>query len=355
MEERPVNLPLLPTTLVGSYPQPDWLIDREALGGRLPPRVRASDLWRVDERRLKEAQDDATIVAIRDQERAGLDIVTDGEIRRESYSNRFALALDGIDADNPGSMPDRLGNPMPVPRITGPIRRREQVQVEDLRFLRENTDRAVKITVPGPFTMSQQAQDEHYASDEERAYAFADAVREEIADLFAAGADVVQLDEPWMEARAEQARRFGIETLRRALDGITGTTALHICFGYPSFMGKGRAAEYHFLPELAASPVDQISIETAQTHLDLAVLERLEGKTIILGVVALDSADVESAETVAERIRRALPHKSPQELVIAPDCGMKYLPRDAAFAKLESLVAGARAVRAEVAAGVGRT
>ena len=278
--------------------------------------------------------------------------MTDGEIRRESYSNRFALALDGIDADNPGSMPDRLGNPMPVPRITGPIRRREQVQVQDLRFLRENTDRAVKITVPGPFTMSQQAQDEYYPSEEERAYAFADAVREEVADLFAAGADVVQLDEPWMEARAEQARRFGLETLRRALDGVTGTTALHICFGYPSFMGKGRAAEYHFLPELAASPLDQISIETAQSGLDLAVLEQLEGKTIILGVVALDSADVESAETVAERIRRALPHKSPEELVIAPDCGMKYLPRDAAFAKLQALVEAARAVRSEVAAAV---
>jgi 5-methyltetrahydropteroyltriglutamate--homocysteine methyltransferase len=347
-----MNLPRLPTTLVGSYPQPDWLIDREKLAGRLPPRVRAADLWRVDPKYLQDAQDDATILAIHDQERAGLDIVTDGEIRRESYSNRFALALDGIDADNPGSMPDRLGNPMPVPRITGPLRRREQVQVRDVRFLRQNTDRPVKITVPGPFTMSQQAQDEHYASEEERAYAFADAVREEIADLFAAGADVVQLDEPWMEARAEQARRFGIETLRRALDGITGTTALHICFGYPSFMGSGRAHEYHFLPELAASPVDQISIETAQSRLDLAVLEQLEGKTIILGVVALDSADVEPAETVAERIRRALPHKPAEELVIAPDCGMKYLPRDAAFAKLQAMVAATQAVRSEVGARV---
>jgi 5-methyltetrahydropteroyltriglutamate--homocysteine methyltransferase len=346
------NLPLIPTTLVGSYPQPDWLLDREKLAARLPPRVRATDLWRVDPAYLKDAQDDATLLAIRDQERAGLDIVTDGEIRRESYSNRFALALDGIDADNPGSMPDRLGNPMPVPRINGPIRRREQVQVEDVSFLRANTDRAIKITVPGPFTMSQQAQDEHYASEEERAYAFADAVREEVADLFAAGADVVQLDEPWMEARIQQARAFGLETLRRALDGITGTTALHICFGYPSFMGSGRAGEYQFLPELADSPLDQISIETAQSELDLSVLERLEGKSIILGVLALNSADVESAGEVAERIRRALPHKRPEQLIVAPDCGMKYLPRDAAFAKLQALVAGARAVRDEVGAAV---
>jgi 5-methyltetrahydropteroyltriglutamate--homocysteine methyltransferase len=345
------NLPLLPTTLVGSYPQPDWLIDRKKLAERLPPRVRASDLWRVDPAYLSDAQDDATLLAIRDQERAGLDIVTDGEIRRESYSNRFALALDGIDADNPGSMPDRLGNPMPVPRVTGPIRRREQVQVEDVRFLRANTDRAIKITVPGPFTMSQQAQDEHYASEEERAYAYADAVREEVADLFAAGADIVQLDEPWMEARAEQARRFGLETLRRALDGVRGTTALHICFGYPSFI-KGRPPGYSFLPELADSPLDQISIETAQSELDLAVLERLEGKTIILGVLALNTADVESADTVADRIRRALPHKRPEQLVVAPDCGMKYLPHDAAFAKLQALVAGAAQVRAEAGAAV---
>jgi 5-methyltetrahydropteroyltriglutamate--homocysteine methyltransferase len=349
----PDPLPLLPTTLVGSYPQPEWLIDREKLAARLPPRVRATDLWRIDPAYLKDAQDDATLLAIRDQERAGLDIITDGEIRRESYSNRFALALDGIDADNPGSMPDRLGNPMPVPRVTGPVRRREQVLVEDVRFLRANTDRTIKITVPGPFTMSQQAQDEHYDSEEERAHAFADAVREEVADLFAAGADIVQLDEPWMEARVEQARSFGIETLRRALDGVDGTTALHICFGYPSFMGKGRTTHaYHFLPELAASPLKQISIETAQSDLDLAVLEQLEGKSIILGVLALDTADVESPATVAERIRRALPHKTPQDLVVAPDCGMKYLPREAAYAKLQALVAGADAVRAEVGAAV---
>jgi 5-methyltetrahydropteroyltriglutamate--homocysteine methyltransferase len=295
----------IPTSLVGSYPQPDWLIDREALHHRLPPRVRASDLWRVDPAHLQEAQDDAVLVAIRDQERAGLDILTDGEMRRESYSNRFATALEGVDVDNPGSTLDRKGNPTPVPRVVAPIRRREPVQVEDLRFLRANTDRLVKMTVPGPFTMAQQAQNDFYEHEEEVAFAYADAIREEILDLFAAGADIVQLDEPWMEARPEQARRYAVETVQRALDGVEGTTALHICFG----------------------------------------------KTFILGVLALDTPDVETPETVAERIRRALPYKSPGELVAAPDCGMKYLPRDAAFAKLQALVAGARLVSDEVAAG----
>jgi 5-methyltetrahydropteroyltriglutamate--homocysteine methyltransferase len=339
--------PLLPTSLVGSYPQPSWLIDQEQLHGRLPPRVKAADLWRIDPQYLKEAQDDATLVAIREQERAGLDIVTDGEIRRESYSNRFATVLDGVDADNPGSMPDRLGNPMPVPRVVGPIRRTAPVQVEDLCFLRANTDRPVKMTVPGPFTMAQQAQNEYYEREEDLAFAYADAIREEIVDLFAAGADIVQLDEPWMEARAEQARRFGLQTLERALDGVQGTTALHICFGYPSFI-QGRPPGYSFLPELAASPVDQISIETAQSGLDLAVLEELEGKTVILGVLALDTPEVEDAGTVAERIRRALPHKPAEALVLAPDCGMKYLPRDAARAKLDALVDAAATVRREL-------
>jgi 5-methyltetrahydropteroyltriglutamate--homocysteine methyltransferase len=339
----------LPTSLVGSYPQPDWLIDREALHHRLPPRVRASELWRVDPKWLKEAQDDAVLVAIRDQERAGLDILTDGEMRRESYSNFFATALEGVDVDNPGTTADRKGNPTPVPRIVGPIRRRGPVQVEDLRFLRENTDRLVKMTVPGPFTMAQQAQNDYYEHEEEAAFAYADAVREEILDLFAAGADIVQMDEPWMEARPDAARRYAVETVARALDGVQGTTALHICFGYPSFVPDHRPS-YEFLAELAAAPVDQISIETAQANLDVSVLEELTGKTIILGVIALDSAEVETPETVAERLRRALPHKSLDELVAAPDCGMKYLPRDAAFAKLQALVAGAALVRDEVAA-----
>jgi 5-methyltetrahydropteroyltriglutamate--homocysteine methyltransferase len=345
---------LIPTSLVGSYPQPDWLIDRERLHHELPARVRASSLWRVDPAHLQEAQDDATLVAIRDQERAGLDIVTDGEQRRESYSNRFATALDGVDLDNPGSTLDRKGNPTPVPRIVGPIRRRGPVQVEDLRFLRANTDRLVKMTVPGPFTMAQQAQNDHYEHEEEAAFAYADAVREEILDLFAAGADIVQIDEPWMEARPEAARRYAVETVARALDGVEGTTALHICFGYPSFVPDHRP-KYEFLAELAAAPVDQISIETAQAGLDVTVLGELTGKTIILGVLALDSNDVETPEEVAERLRRALPYKTLDELVGAPDCGMKYLSREAAFGKLQALVAGARLVREEAAAAAGQS
>ncbi len=329
------------TSLVGSYPQPDWLLDREKLRGRLPPRLRASDFWRIDPAYLEEAQDAATLAAIRDQERAGLDIVTDGEIRRESYSNRVVTRLDGVDVDNPGSTLDRNGNPAPVPRISGPVARREPILVRDTEFLRANTDRTIKVTIPGPFTMAQQAQNDHYEHEQDVAFAFADVVRAEVQDLFAAGADIVQLDEPWMESRAEQARAYGIETLERALDGVTGTTALHICFGYPLFV-PGHPREYRFLAELAAAPVDQISIETAQAKLDLEVLAQLADKTVILGVIALDSNEVESAETVAERIRRALPYT--RDLIAAPDCGMKYLTREAAFGKLQALVAGARLV-----------
>jgi 5-methyltetrahydropteroyltriglutamate--homocysteine methyltransferase len=334
----------LPTSLVGSYPQPDWLIDRERLRSQMPPRVRARELWRIDPRWLQEAQDDATLIAVRDQERAGLDVITDGEQRRESYSNRFATAIRGVDIDNPGTTIGRTGEPTPVPRVSGPLAREAPVQVRDVEFLRASTERTIKITVPGPFTMAQQAQNEHYERDEELAFAFADVVRQEIADLFRAGADIVQLDEPWMEARPEAARRYGLQTLQRALDGIEGTTILHICFGYPLFV-PDHPTGYRFLTELAAAPVDQISIETAQSGLDLEVLEALPGKTVVLGVIALDTADVESPATVAERIERALPHKPLEELVAAPDCGMKYLPRDPAFAKLQSLVAGARAVR----------
>jgi 5-methyltetrahydropteroyltriglutamate--homocysteine methyltransferase len=335
---------ILPTSLVGSYPQPDWLIDRERLRSQMPPRVRARELWRIDPRWLQEAQDDATLVAIRDQERAGLDVITDGEQRRESYSNRFATAIRGVDIDNPGTTIGRTGEPTPVPRISGPLAREAPVQVRDVEFLRASTERTIKITVPGPFTMAQQAQNEHYEREEELAFAFADVVREEIGDLFRAGADIVQLDEPWMEARPEAARRYGLETLQRALDGIEGTTILHICFGYPLFV-PDHPTGYQFLAELAAAPVDQISIETAQSGLDLEVLAELPGKTVLLGVIALDTEEVESPATVAERIERALPHKPLDELVAAPDCGMKYLPRAAAFAKLQSLVAGARGVR----------
>ena len=327
--------------MVGSYPQPEWLIDREALGRRLPPRLRARELWRIDPRWLRDAQDDAVALAVHDQERAGLDIITDGEIRRESYSNHFANALDGIDLARPATIRSRAGTLAPVPRVTGPIARREPVHVEDLKFLRAQTDRPVKMTLPGPFTMSQQAVNDFYAHEEELAFAYADAVRAELVDLFAAGADVVQLDEPWMEARPAAAHRLAAATLERALDGVSGTTAVHICFGYPAFVPDHPPA-YSSLTELAGSSVDQISIETAQSGVDLSVLERLAGKTIILGVVALHSDAVETAAQVAGRLRRALVHTPAQRLVAAPDCGMKYLSRDVAFAKLQAMVAGAR-------------
>ena len=300
---------LLPTSLVGSYAQPDWLIDREKLAGRFPPRTRMKELWRVPEQWLEQAWDDATVYAIAEQERAGLDIITDGEMRRESYSNRFATALDGVDMDNHGTALDRSGEPVPVPRVVGPISRRHAVQVRDVEFLREHAqpDKKIKITVPGPFTMAQQAQDDFYGDREALAVAYAGAVNEEIKDLFAAGADVVQLDEPYMQARPDKARAYGLKALERALEGVEGTTALHICFGYAHLIHE-RPEGYSFLPELAASDVQQISIETAQSHLDTAVLETLPGKTIILGVLDLSTHEVETPETVAERIRRALPH-----------------------------------------------
>jgi 5-methyltetrahydropteroyltriglutamate--homocysteine methyltransferase len=337
---------LFPTTLVGSYPQPEWLIDRRKLAGRFPPRVRARELWRIPEPWLAEAQDDATRLAIRAQEDAGLDIVTDGEIRRESYSNRFATALEGIDIDNPGTALDRSGHPNPVPRIVGPIRRRHPVEVEDVRFVRAHTRRPVKITVPGPFTMSQQAQNDHYPSDETAAMDYAVAVNEEIRDLFAAGAHVVQVDEPYMQARPEKARQFGLAALNRALDGITGTTAVHICFGYAAIIHQ-RPSAYSFLPELAGSPVRQVSIETAQAKLDCSVLATLQGKDIIVGCLDLNDPAVETPGTVVDRIKRALPHVAPEHVILAPDCGMKYLPRDVASAKLAAMVAAARLLRAE--------
>ena len=334
------------TTLVGSYAQPEWLIDRERLGERFPPRVRARELWRVEPAYLEEAQDDATLLAIRDQEQAGIDIVTDGEMRRESYSNRFATALDGVDTDRPGTALDRSGHPNPVPRVVGPIARPEAIQVRDLEFLRANTSRPVKMTVPGPFTMSQQAQNDFYESDEELGLAYAAAINAEIIDLQAAGADIVQMDEPYMQARPEAARRYGIRALERALEGVGVTTAVHICFGYAAII-HDRPEGYSFLSELGACPCEQISIETAQSGLDLEVLDTLPGKTIILGVLDLSQEQVETPAVVADRIRRALPHKRPDELVAAPDCGMKYLPRASAYGKLESLVAGAALVRAQ--------
>jgi len=338
---------LLPTSLVGSYPQPDWLVDRENLRGRFPPRVRARDLWRIDCAFIQEAQDDATLVAIRDQERAGLDIITDGEIRRESYSNRFATALDGVNIDHPGTALDRSGQPNPVPRIDGPVRRRQAVLVRDLEFLKRNTDRRVKMTVPGPYTMSQQAQNDFYESEAALAMDYAAAVNSEMHDLFAAGADIVQIDEPYMQARPEKAREFGLEALNRALDGVTGTTAVHICFGYAAVIHE-RPEGYSFLPEFHDCRCAQVSIETAQSGLDCKVLESLPDKTIILGVIDLDDMSVETPDMVAGRIRRAVPFKDPARIVVAPDCGMKYLPRDIAFAKLQAMVRGAEIVRREL-------
>ncbi|MGA2509893.1 MAG: uroporphyrinogen decarboxylase family protein [Candidatus Acidiferrales bacterium] len=337
---------LLPTSLVGSYPQPEWLIDRQKLAHRMPPRVRAAELWRVAPEFLDQAQDDATLLAIRHQERAGLDIITDGEMRRESYSNRFATALEGVDLDNPGQVISRTGNAIPVPRVVGKIRRKHPVEVRDLQFLRANTDRKIKITVPGPFTMSQQAQNDYYSTEEEMALDYAAAVNAEMKDLFAAGADIVQIDEPWMEAQPEKARRFGLNAVARALEGIAGTTALHICFGYAA-MVPGRPAAYSFLEELAGSPVRQISIETGQSKLDCAVLAKLPSKTIILGVIDLSTNEVETPEVVAARIRRALPFVSADRLVVATDCGMKYLPANVAFGKMKAMAAGAKLVRAE--------
>jgi 5-methyltetrahydropteroyltriglutamate--homocysteine methyltransferase len=337
---------LFPTSLVGSYPQPDWLIDRERLAHRFPPRVRALELWRVDPAYLEQAQQDATLLAIRAQEDAGLDIITDGEMRRESYSNRFATALDGVDIDNPGTALDRSGHPNPVPRIVGPIRRRHPVEVDDLKFLRAHTDRTVKITVPGPFTMAQQAQNDYYPNREAAAFGYAEAVNDEVRDLFEAGADIVQLDEPYLQARPEEARSYGVAVLNRALQGITGTTAVHVCFGYAAII-HDRPEGYSFLPELAGARCDQISIETAQSSLDCSVLAGLDGKTIILGVLDLGDAAVETSGQIADRVRRALPYVPAERLVLAPDCGMKYLPRDAAFGKLAALAGAAAQLRAE--------
>jgi 5-methyltetrahydropteroyltriglutamate--homocysteine methyltransferase len=337
---------LFPTTIVGSYPQPEWLIDRGKLAARFPPRVRARELWRLQEPYLAQAQDDATLLAIRFQEQAGLDIVSDGEIRRESYSNRFATALEGVDLDNPGSALDRSGHPNPVPRITGRIRRKHAVEVDDLKFLKRHTQRMTKITVPGPFTMLQQAQNDYYKSDEEAANDYAAAVNEEIRDLFAAGADVVQIDEPYMQARPEKARHYGLAALNRALEGVQGTTCVHICFGYAAVIHQ-RPSGYSFLPELAGCSCSQVSLETAQSNLDTSVLAGLGDKQILVGCLDLSDMHVETPEVVAGRVRRALAHVRPEQVILAPDCGMKYLPREVAQGKLESMVEAARMLRRE--------
>jgi 5-methyltetrahydropteroyltriglutamate--homocysteine methyltransferase len=339
---------MLAATVVGSYPQPDWLVDRQMLGSRLPPRTRALEIWRVDREFLEQAQDDATVIAIRDMEGAGLDIITDGEIRRESYSNRFATALEGMDLDNPGTALDRTGHPNPVPRVVGPIRRTRAVEKRDVEFLRANTDRAIKATLPGPFTMSQQAQDDYYRDEEALAMALAEAVNEEVRDLFAAGADVVQLDEPYLQARAEKAARFAIKAINRALEGIDGTTALHTCFGYAHIV-HNRPKGYPFLEELADTRATQISMESAQQNVDLGVLRSLGDKQLIVGVVDLaDNSAVEHIDTIVNRIKNALRFVDAERLIVAPDCGMKYLPRDKAFGKLKVMVDAADRVRAEL-------
>jgi 5-methyltetrahydropteroyltriglutamate--homocysteine methyltransferase len=339
---------LLPTTLVGSYPQPDWLIDRGRLTAMVPPRAHARYLWRVDPSWLEQAQDDATLLAIHDQERAGIDIITDGEMRRESYSNRFATALEGMDSDNPAEIPSRTaGKVQIVPRVVGKIRRRQPVQVRDVEFLRANTDRPIRVTIPGPFTMTQQLFDEHYQDEAAVAIDCAIALNEEIKDLFAAGADVVQLDEPFLQAYPDKARRFGVAAINRAIEGVNGVTAVHLCFGYGA-MVRSKPSGYSFLPELEATAVDQVSIETAQSKLDCSMLARLPSKHIVLGVLDLQDQAVETAATVADRIRRALPYVPAERLIVAPDCGLKYLPRQVAFAKMQAMVEGAAIVRREL-------
>jgi len=336
---------LLPTSLVGSYPQPDWLIDRDKLSKQVP-RVRAG-LWLIAGDKLEAAQDDATILAIRDQERAGLDIITDGEQRRESYSNRFATALDGIDIENPGTTINRSGKPIAVPRVVGPIRRTRPVELRDLKVLRANTSRTIKATVPGPFTMGRQAQDDYYKDEEAVAMDYAAAVNAEIKDLFAAGADVVQIDEPWMQQHPDKARQYGLKALDRALAGVTGTVAVHLCFGYAAVV-HDKPSGYSFLPELEDSKAQQISIEAAQPKLDLKVLQELPSKTIILGVIDLSDMTIETPQLVAGRIRGALAHVPADRVVVAPDCGMKYLPRAVAFGKMKAMAEGAALMRREL-------
>ena len=337
---------ILPTTVVGSYPQPGWLIDRDKLGSKVP-RLRAPEIWRVEAALLEEAQDDATLLAIRDMERAGIDIITDGEMRRESYSNRFATSLDGVDLRNPGTTINRTGARAMVPRIRGPIVRSRPIEVRDVQFLRANTDRTIKITLPGPFTMSRQAKNEFYRDEEELVMDYAAAVNAEIRDLKAAGADVIQLDEPWLQARPEEARRLALPAIDRAFEGIPGPTALHLCFGY-AYVASNKPNAYSFLPDLTGTVVKQISIEAAQPNLDLAALDELGDKTVIFGVISMGDPEPETPETVAARIRAALAHLPPERLIPAPDCGMKYIPREVAFAKLKALAEGAAIVRREL-------
>ena len=342
-----INGTLIPTTLVGSYPQPDWLVDKEGLLGSGPPRVRMHQVWRVDDARLEEAQDDATLVALHDQERAGIDIVGDGEIRRESYFNRFANALDGIDVDEPGTVPGRTGKPTQVPRVTGPIRRTQPVQVRDVAFLRAHTDRPIKVTIPGAFTMAKLALDEHYGDQGKLIDAYADVLNQEVRELKAAGADVIQIDEPYMQANPVEAERYGIGAIDRALAGIEGPTMVHLCFGY-AYVVKDKPSGYSYLPQLEGCCAGGVSIEAAQPKLDPTILDGLPTKHVMFGVIDLGSNAIETPEGIAAQLRGALEHIDPERLIAAPDCGMKYLSRDVAFGKLKAMVEGARIVRGEL-------
>ncbi len=339
---------LLQTTVVGSYPQPDWLVNREMLS-KVVPRTRLKEIWRVPEAYLQQAQDDATLLAIRDMERAGIDIITDGEMRRESYSNHFATALDGIDQENPGYVTTRSGQKTPVPRVVGKLRRTRAVEVRDMQFLRANTDRPAKITLPGPFTMGQQVKDEFYKDAEAMCMDYAAAVNEEAHDLVKAGADVIQLDEPWLRNNPEEASRYAVKVINRALEGITVPTVIHLCFGYAQ-MVKAKPSGYSFLPELAGCKCKQVSLETAQSNLDTSVLAQLDGKQVLVGCIDLSDMNIETPEVVAGRVRRALKHVKPEQVILAPDCGMKYLPREVAQGKLQSMVEAARILRREHAA-----
>ncbi|MFV0295090.1 MAG: 5-methyltetrahydropteroyltriglutamate--homocysteine methyltransferase [Hyphomicrobiaceae bacterium] len=340
--------PILVTTVVGSYPQPDWLVDKAVLKTQRVPRVRVPDMWRVAPEFLVEAQDDATLLAIRDMERAGIDIITDGEMRRESYSNHFATALSGVEWHRPGLVETRVGQTA-VPRIVGAVRRQGPVEVRDMAFLLQNTGKQAKITLPGPFTMSQQAQDEHYRDPEALAMDLAAAVNAEVHDLVTAGADVIQLDEPWVRNDPAAARRYAVKAINRALEGVTVPTVVHLCFGYAAVVpGETKPSGYSFLAELSETTADTISIEAAQPRLDLGILKDLAGKTVMLGVLDLGDPAIETPEIVAERIRAGLRYLSPERLMPAPDCGMKYLPRATAFGKLKALADGAALVRREL-------
>lgn len=344
----PLPSHLLPTTVVGSYPQPDWLVDRDMLS-KVVPRIRMTEMWRIPDQYLEQAQDDATILAIREMERAGIDIITDGEIRRESYSNRFATALDGVDIKTPAEVIARSGHRTPVPRVVGPIRRSTPIEVRDMRFLRANTSKPAKITLPGPFTMGQQAKNEYYKDDEEMTMDFAAAVNAEAHDLVAAGADVIQLDEPWVRQNPDLAKRYAVKAINRALEGIKVPTVVHLCFGYAAVVpGDTKPQKYAFLEQLAATTADQISIEAAQPNIDFGVLRDLAPKKVMLGVLNLGTNEVETPDLVAQRIRKGLQFVSPDRLIPAPDCGMKYLSREVAFGKLKALADGAAIVRKEL-------